>query len=203
MSVVLRREDFSSTSDYLDELFEADRRVLEIYKKKYSKLGRPEHPPEAEGTTSEHDEEEDHVDDDEDDHLEDSNSQRTGAKRKRWGHTPGPITRSQTCPVACKIVRHKAVLLSRNTDSVLLPVRWSLRSRNPAPSVKHATERPRKGLHDTPVMNEDEETVPGTEAAKSGTHKRKRNSSFGSGARFAVPSAPNPPLAISVPCSVR
>ncbi|KAJ7140257.1 hypothetical protein C8R43DRAFT_1131633 [Mycena crocata] len=187
MGVVLRREDFADTGDYLEALDEAERQDLEFYQKINPKLGRPRAcAPEAEPPAATDDDDEDE-DEDEDKHDEysDSDPEQVGRKRKRRGRTLGP-GHIRPLPITGKIVRRKYVPPARNMDSVLVPVRWSLRSRTRAPSAPRAPAMREKALYDTPSEEEEEDA----EGVRCSMPKRKRNLPS-SGSRLSTTAAAN------------
>ncbi|KAJ7140276.1 hypothetical protein C8R43DRAFT_594141 [Mycena crocata] len=144
-----------------------------MYRKINPKLGRPCASTEkAERPEPANDDEEDEDEVEEDDN-EYSDSEQVGTKRKRRGGTssPRPVTRSQCRFVTRKIGRCKIVPPARNADSVLIPVRWSLRSRNRDPSIPSQAMQPGKALYDTPVPSEDED-VDGDVEVMTGTAGR-------------------------------
>ncbi|KAJ7140252.1 hypothetical protein C8R43DRAFT_1201330 [Mycena crocata] len=179
MAVVLRREDFADTGDYLEALDEAERQDLEMYRKINPKLGRPwARTPEAEPhAPTNNDEEDEDEDNDYDDEYSASDSEQVGTmrKRRRRAPCPGPVTR--------KIARRKSIPPACNAESVLVPVRWSLRSRNRDPSTPPQATQPGKALYDTPVPSEDEEDVDDGPEVMIGTAGRRNASSAWSGSR--------------------
>ncbi|KAJ7140256.1 hypothetical protein C8R43DRAFT_593925 [Mycena crocata] len=141
-----------------------------MYRKINPKLGRPRAcTPEAEPQAPTNDDEDDE-DEDGDDEYSASDSDQVGAKRKRRRRTSSP--RPACHPLIRKNARRKSVPPARNTESVLLPVRWSLRSKNRDLSTPRQTSQPGKALYDTPVPSEDEDDV---EVGKRSAPKRKRN----------------------------